>query len=93
MKKELSLNDDMVEATINQLVAELNQQVTINKEMISAHRDNKDDVSEAFAEGVNKGLSIALIHLRKLHSDLIWKQLSLKLMTVEKECETLISKK
>lgn len=93
MKKELCLNDEMVKATINQLVAELNQQIITNNDSISAYRKANDTQSEAIAEGVNKGLSIALIHLRKLHPDLIWKQLSLKLLTVEKECETLISRK
>ena len=93
MKKELCLNDEMVQATINQLVAELNQQITTNNDSISAYRKARDTNSEAIAEGVNKGLSIALMHLRRLHSDLIWKQLSLKLMVVEKECQTLISKR
>ena len=72
------LKADMVEATINQVKCELTEQIKFNKETIKLHKKAKDVNSEAFAEGVNKGISIALYQMRRLYPDLLWKQLSLK---------------
>tara|TARA_Y100001973_G_C5174934_1_gene321293 strand:- start:952 stop:1248 length:297 start_codon:yes stop_codon:yes gene_type:complete len=80
-KEELKtrfLNADMVEATINQLIAELKEQKTRNAELIDLYNKEKNFDELAITEGVNKGLQIALIHLRKLNSDILWKQLNMK---------------
>ena len=72
------LKADMVEATINQIKSELDEQIKFNKEIITLHKQAKDEKAEALTEGVNKGITIALMQLRRLYPDLLWKQLSLK---------------
>ena len=69
----------MVKATINQLIAELNEQRMRNKELIKVYKQEKDLTDLAITEGVNKGLEIALIHLSKLNADILWKQLNLNI--------------
>ena len=81
-KEELKtrlLNADMVEATINQLIAELNQQKITNSELIKVYKQENDFNDLAITEGVNKGLQIALIHLRKLNTDILWKQINMNI--------------
>jgi hypothetical protein len=81
-KEELKtrvLNADMVKATINQLIAELNEQRMRNKELIKVYKQENDLNDLAITEGVNKGLEIALIHLSKLNADILWKQLNLNI--------------
>jgi len=81
-KEELKtrlLNADMVEATINQLIAELNQQKIRNSELIKVYKQENDFDDLAITEGVNKGLQIALIHLRKLNADILWKQINMNI--------------
>ncbi|HAI20108.1 MAG TPA: hypothetical protein DCM10_20115 [Xanthomarina gelatinilytica] len=81
-KEELKtrlLNADMVEATINQLIAELNQQKIRNSELIKVYKQENDLNDLAITEGVNKGLQIALIHLRKLNTDILWKQINMNI--------------
>ena len=78
-KEELKtrlLNADMVEATINQLIAELKEQEIRNAELIKVYQQESDFDDLALTEGVNKGLQIAIIHLRKLNADILWKQLN-----------------
>ena len=79
-KEELKarhLNADMVEATINQLIAELKEQEMRNAELIKVYEQEKDFIDLALTQGVNKGLEISLIHLRKLNADILWKQLNM----------------
>ena len=81
-KEELKtrlLDADMVEATINQLIAELKEQEMRNKELIKVYEQEKDFDDLAITEGVNKGLQIALIYLRKLNADILWKQINLNI--------------
>tara|TARA_Y100000004_G_C8927226_1_gene418171 strand:+ start:116 stop:412 length:297 start_codon:yes stop_codon:yes gene_type:complete len=81
-KEELKtrlLNADMVEATINQLIAELKEQEMRNAELIKVYKQENDLTDLAITEGVNKGLQIALIHLRKLNADILWKQINLNI--------------
>ena len=81
-KEELKtrlLNADMVEATINQLIAELNQQKITISELIKVYKQENDFNDLAITEGVNKGLQIALIHLRKLNTDILWKQINMNI--------------
>ena len=81
-KEELKtrlLNADMVQATINQLIAELKEQEMRNAELIKVYEQEKDFTDIAITEGVNKGLQIALIHLRKLNADILWKQINLNI--------------
>ena len=81
-KEELKtrlLNADMVEATINQLIAELKQQEIRNSELIKVYKQENDLTDLAITEGVNKGLQIALIHLRKLNADILWKQINMNI--------------
>jgi hypothetical protein len=79
-KEELKtrvLNADMVEATINQLIAELKEQEMRNDELIKVYKQENDLTDLAITEGVNKGLQMALIHLRKLNADILWKQINM----------------
>ena len=81
-KEELKtrvLNADMVEATINQLIAELKEQEVRNAELIKVYEQEKDFADLAITEGVNKGLQIALIRLRKLNAAILWKQLNMNI--------------
>ena len=81
-KEELKtrlLNADMVEDTINQLIAELKEQEMRNKELIKVYEQENDLNDLAITEGVNKGLQIALIHLRKLNADILWKQINMNI--------------
>lgn len=81
-KEELKtrvLNADMVEATINQLIAELKEQEMRNAELIKVYKQENDLTDLAITEGVNKGLQIALIHLRKLNADILWKQINMNI--------------
>lgn len=81
-KEELKtrlLNADMVEATINQLIAELKQQEIRNSELLKVYKQENDLTDLAITEGVNKGLQIALIHLRKLNADILWKQVNMNI--------------
>lgn len=81
-KEELKtrlLNADMVEATINQLIAEIKQQEIRNSELIKVYKQENDFNDLAITEGVNKGLQIALIHLRKLNADILWKQINMNI--------------
>ncbi len=81
-KEELKtrlLNADLVEATINQLIAELKEQEIRNKELIKVYEQENDLNDLAITEGVNKGLQIALIHLRKLNADILFKQINLNI--------------
>ena len=81
-KEELKtrlLNADMVEATINQLIAELKEQEIRNSELIKVYKQENDFNDLAITEGVNKGLQIALIHLRKLNTDILWKQINMNI--------------
>ena len=48
-----------------------------NAELIKVYEQEKDFTDLAITEGVNKGLQISLIHLRKLNADILWKQLNL----------------
>ena len=78
-KEELKtrlLNADMVEATINQLIAELKEQEIRNAELIKVYQQERDFDDLDLTAGVNKGLQIAIIHLRKLNADILWKQLN-----------------
>lgn len=77
--KTKTLNADIVEATINQLIAELKEQEMRNAELIKVYKQEGDLTDLAITEGVNKGLQIALIHLRKLKADIIFKQLNVNL--------------
>ena len=86
--KTASLKAEMVEATINQIVAELKAQQEKNAESIKHYNSVKAETNRidlAFAEGTNTGLRISLMHLRRLYSDLLWKQLSLNLIEDEKD--------
>lgn len=81
-KEELKtrlLNADMVEATINQLISELKEQEIRNSELIKVYKQENDLTDLAITEGVNKGLQIALIHLRKLNADILWKQINMNI--------------
>ena len=81
-KEELKtrlLNADMVEATINQLIAELKEQEIRNSELIKVYKQENDFNDLAITEGVNKGLQIALIYLRKLNADILWKQINMNI--------------
>ena len=81
-KEELKtrlLNADMVEATINQLIAELKEQEMRNAELIKVYKQENDLTDLAITEGVNKGLQISLIHLRKLSADILWKQINMNI--------------
>jgi len=69
----------MVEATINQLIAELKEQEIRNSELIKVYKQENDFNDLAITEGVNKGLQIALIHLRKLNADILWKQINMNI--------------
>ena len=80
-----NLNADMVEATINQLIAELKEQEIRNEELILAHKSASNSLEQIKVECVNKGLRIALTHLRKLNADIVWKQLSLNLKTQDND--------
>ena len=77
--KTRTLNADMVEATINQLIAELKEQEMRNDELIKVYKQENDLTDLAVTEGVNKGLQIAMIHLRKLKSDILFKQINLNI--------------
>jgi len=77
--KTRTLNADMVEATINQLIAELKEQEMRNAELIKVYKQENDLTDLAITEGVNKGLQIALIHLRKLNADILFKQINLNI--------------
>ncbi len=79
-KEELKtrvLNADMVEATINQLIAELKEQEIRNTELIKVYEQEKDFADLALTQGVNKGLQIAILNLRKLNADILWKQINI----------------
>ena len=79
-KEELKtrvLNADIVEATINQLIAELKEQEMRNAELIKVYEQEKDFTDLALTEGVNKGLQIAILNLRKLNADILWKQINI----------------
>ena len=79
-KEELKtrvLNADMVEATINQLIAELKEQEIRNTELIKVYKQENDFIDLALTEGVNKGLQIAILNLRKLNADILWKQINM----------------
>tara|TARA_R100000654_G_scaffold10184_1_gene22863 strand:- start:705 stop:1001 length:297 start_codon:yes stop_codon:yes gene_type:complete len=81
-KEELKtkiLNADMVEATINQLIAELKEQEMRNKELIKVYKQENDLTDLAITEGVNKGLQIAILNLRKLNADILWKQINMNI--------------
>ena len=81
-KEELKtrlLNADIVEATINHLIAELKEQEIRNSELIKVYKQENDFNDLAITEGVNKGLQIALIHLRKLNADILWKQINMNI--------------
>ena len=81
-KEELKtklLNADMVEATINQLIAELKEQEMRNKELIKVYEQENDLTDLAITEGVNKGLQIAILNLRKLNADILWKQINMNI--------------
>jgi hypothetical protein len=81
-KEELKtrlLNADMVEATINQLIAELKEQEMRNAELIKVYKQENEITDLAVTEGVNKGLQIALIYLRKLNADILWKQINMNI--------------
>tara|TARA_Y100000052_G_scaffold24979_1_gene28039 strand:+ start:30 stop:326 length:297 start_codon:yes stop_codon:yes gene_type:complete len=81
-KEELKtklLNADMVEATINQLIAELKEQEMRNKELIKVYKQENDLSDLAITEGVNKGLQIAILNLRKLNADILWKQINMNI--------------
>ena len=77
--KTKTLNADIVEATINQLIAELKEQEMRNAELIKVYKQEGDLTDLAITEGVNKGLQISLIYLRKLNADIIFKQLNVNL--------------
>ena len=77
--KTKTLNADIVEATINQLIAELKEQEMRNAELIKVYKQEGDLTDLAITEGVNKGIQISLIHLRKLNADIIFKQLNINL--------------
>lgn len=78
LKKRL-FNADMVEATINQLMAELTEQQMRNDELIKVYKQENEINDLAITEGVNKGLQIAIIHLRRLYADILWKQINLNI--------------
>ena len=81
-KEELKtrfLNADMVEVTINQLIAELKEQEMRNDELIKVYKQEKEWNDLAFTEGVNKGLEISILNLRKLYADILWKQINLNI--------------
>jgi len=77
--KTKTLNADMVEATINQLIAELKEQEMRNKELIKVYEQENDLTDLAITEGVNKGLQIAILNLRKLNADILWKQINMNI--------------
>ena len=77
--KTRTLNADMVEATINQLIAELKEQEMRNKELIKVYKQENDLTDLAITEGVNKGLQIAILNLRKLNADILWKQINMNI--------------
>lgn len=77
--KTRTLNADMVEATINQLIAELKEQEMRNKELIKVYKQENDLADLAITEGVNKGLQIAILNLRKLNADILWKQINMNI--------------
>ena len=81
-KEELKtrfLNADMVEVTINQLIAELKEQEMRNEELIKVYKQEKEWNDLAITEGVNKGLQISILNLRKLYADILWKQINLNI--------------
>ena len=81
-KEELKtrfLNADMVEVTINQLIAELKEQKMRNEELIKVYKQEKEWNDLALTEGVNKGLEISILNLRKLYADILWKQINLNI--------------
>mgnify|MGYP003120640563 CR=1 FL=1 len=49
------------------------------KEELKVYKQENDLTDLAITEGVNKGLQIALIHLRKLNADILWKQLNMNI--------------
>ena len=77
--KTKTLNADMVEATINQLIAELKEQEMRNDELIKVYKQENDLSDLAITEGVNKGLQIAILNLRKLNADILWKQINMNI--------------
>jgi hypothetical protein len=76
-EKKATLNLDMVEATINQITAEINEQRISNKDVIKTFKRKKQEKDLAYAEGFNNGLKATLLMLRRLKSDILWKQLTL----------------
>ena len=50
-----------------------------NDELIKVYKQENDLTDLAITEGVNKGLQIAMIHLRKLNADILFKQINLNI--------------
>ena len=77
IEKKTTLNLDMVEATINQITAEINEQRLANKESMKELEKNNKLKDLRFAQGFDNGLKASLLMLRRLKSDILWKQLTL----------------
>jgi len=50
-----------------------------NEELIKVYKQEKEWNDLAFTEGVNKGLEISILNLRKLYADILWKQINLNI--------------
>ena len=77
--KSKELNAELVEATINQYKAELKEQIIALEELSKVHRQENQLISQAFAEGQKQSLEKSILLLRKLYTDILWKQLNLNL--------------
>jgi capsule polysaccharide export protein KpsE/RkpR len=69
--EKATLNADMVEATINQLIAEINENLMRLQGKLKQFPDSN------LIHGEIKGLKTALNSLRRLNSSITWKQVEL----------------
>ena len=69
--KKSTFNADMVEATINQLIAELRENLIDLQGQLKRFPDSNLIKAEM------KGLNTAINRLRMLHSSIMWKQVEL----------------
>ena len=77
--KSKELNADLVEATINQYKAEIKEQIIALEELSKVHKQENQLISQAFAEGQKQSLEKSILLLRKLYTDIMWKQLNINM--------------
>ena len=77
--KSKELNAELVEATINQYKAEIKEQIIALEELSKVHKQENQLISQAFAEGQKQSLEKSILLLRKLHTDILWKQLNINM--------------